>query len=182
MALKYTPNDTLGTLLPEFTLPDTENNTFKNSDFKKSNKLVIFMCNHCPYVIACIDRLVELANHFSKSDIDIVAISSNDAINYPEDSFEEMGKYAKKYNLPFPYLYDESQDVARSFGAVCTPDIFLYNSENKLVYRGQIDDNWKSPEKVTRKDLKIAIEHILNEESINFEQTPSMGCSIKWKF
>ena len=142
--------------------------------------MVIFTCNHCPYAKAVEDRLIKLANNYN-SKVDFILISSNDSENYPEDSPEKMAEQAESKSYPFPYLYDETQEIAKAYSAVCTPDIFLYNNDRELEYRGRLDDNWKEPEKVSREELKMAIEFILKGEKIDFTQIPSMGCNIKWK-
>jgi len=157
----------------------------------KNITIIAFICNHCPYVIAVIERLVNIQNKYRKNGVQIVAINSNDSDQYPEDSFDNMIKFAEQYNFTFPYLYDEDQKVASEYEAVCTPDIYVYDKNKKLRYRGRIDDNWKDENSVRdnwkdensvrEKDLEKAINQILNDEEINFEQIPSMGCSIKWK-
>ena len=126
------------------------------------------------------DRLIKLGKEY-KNDVDFVLISSNDSENYPEDSPKKMAERHTEKGYPFPYLYDETQEVAKAYSAVCTPDIFLYNNDRKLDYRGRIDDNWQNPEQVEREELKMAIEAVLNGKTIDFEQKPSMGCNIKWK-
>jgi len=140
--------------------------------------VVIFMCNHCPYVLAVLDRLNSLAKNFESQGIQFVGINSNDATDYPADSFEKM----RDMLVEFPYLRDESQIVATKYHAVCTPDIFVFDQNRKLKYHGRIDDNWQNPEKVEKEELKIALEKILVGAEIPREdQNPAMGCSIKWK-
>ena len=180
MALTESTMVKLGSDAPIFNLPDTEGNHGSLNDFKAETLAVIFTCNHCPYAKAVEDRLVTLGNEY-KGRTDFVLISSNDIENYPADSPEMMAKKAKDKNYPFPYLFDESQDVAKAYSAVCTPDIFLYNKYRKLEYRGRLDDNWQEPHKVTREELKMAIEAVLENNKIEFDQIPSMGCNIKWK-
>ena len=170
----------LGSKAPYFSLPDTDGNNLSIENFSKEILVVIFTCNHCPYAKAVEDRLIKLANNYN-SKVDFVLISSNDAENYPEDSPEKMAEQAESKSYPFPYLYDETQEIAKAYSAVCTPDIFLYNNDRELEYRGRLDDNWKEPEKVSREELKMAIEFILKGEKIDFTQIPSMGCNIKWK-
>ncbi len=146
--------------------------------------LVIFMCNHCPYVIAVQDRINQIAKDYADQGVAVVGINSNDAENYPEDSYEKMKQRAKEKNYAFSYLYDETQEVAKAYGAVCTPDPYLYeNQDGKFLlrYHGRIDDSWKDESAVTSKDLRKAIEAVLKDDKIEFEQKPSMGCSIKWK-
>ena len=182
MVLLYSEMISLGTPAPDFSLPGTDGRTWSLSDFNKSKLLVVmFICNHCPYVKAIQQRLVQLQSEYITEDVQLVGISSNDVKTYPEDSFEMMKKVADEQGYNFPYLYDETQEVAKAYSAVCTPDIFVFEKERKLVYRGRLDDNWKEPENVCSRDLKKALDHLLNNEEISFEQIPSMGCSIKWK-
>lgn len=181
MALTYTPTNVLGAQCPEFSLPATDGKTYSLSDFKHGNPFVIlFICNHCPYVKAIEDRLIQLGNDLKKLNVPMVAICSNDPVSYPDDSFSELKKRAEIKNYPFPYLHDESQSVAKNFGAVCTPDFFVYNRKGELSYRGRLDDSWKDPEKVTRRELLQAVESLLVSDDFPKNQTPSMGCSIKW--
>lgn len=183
MALLYTPDPELGTPCHDFHLPAVDGNTYALHQLTKTNGraveafLVMFICNHCPYVKAIERRLCELHEMFQDRPVSMVAISANDADRYPEDSFEKMK--LKKY--PFPYLYDESQSVALKFGAVCTPDFFLYDRLLKLAYRGRLDDSWKDESQVKSRDLAGAIEALLQGMRPNLDQKPSMGCSLKWK-
>ena len=170
----------LGSKAPNFSLPDTKGKRISATDFSANVLVVVFTCNHCPYAKAVEDRLISLGNYY-KNKADFVLINSNEIENYPDDSPEKMAERHKEKNYPFPYLFDESQEVAKAYGAVCTPDIFLYTKNRKLEYRGRLDDNWKEPEKVTHEDLKIAIEAVLDGKKIEFNQIPSMGCNIKWK-
>ena len=180
MALTESTMVELGSKAPYFNLPNTNGENISIEDFKAKVLVVIFTCNHCPYAKAVEDRLIELGNNYSKI-VDFVLISSNDAENYPADSPEKMAELARNKKYPFPYLFDETQEIAKAYRAVCTPDIFLYNNERKLEYRGRLDDNWQNPNQVEREELKMAIEAILNGKGIEFEQMPSMGCNIKWK-
>tara|TARA_B100001079_G_scaffold132306_1_gene113347 strand:- start:23 stop:565 length:543 start_codon:yes stop_codon:yes gene_type:complete len=170
----------LGSDAPSFNLPDTNGNNISLDYFEAETLVVIFTCNHCPYAKAVEDRLVNLGNDY-KGRTDFVLISSNDIENYPADSPEKMAEKAKDKNYPFPYLFDETQEIAKAYSAVCTPDIFLYNKDRKLEYRGRLDDNWQNPQSVTREELKMAIDAILSGSKIEFDQIPSMGCNIKWK-
>lgn len=182
MALVHTPLAELGQNCPDFTLPGTDGRTYSRRDFSGSSALlVMFICNHCPYVQAIEDRLIALGHHFAASPVRIIAISSNDADRYPADSFDKMKERATEKRYPFPYLYDESQDVAEAFGAVCTPDFFLYDSEMKLAYRGRLDDSWKDASLVQHEELKAAITALVQGQRPSLEQKPSMGCSMKWK-
>lgn len=183
MALLYTPDPELGSVCHDFELPAIDGNNYSLSQLTKPKGtlvdafLLMFICNHCPYVKAIESRLVGLSEMFVNRSVSIVAISSNDADRYPEDSFEKMK--LKKY--PFPYLYDESQAVAAKFGAVCTPDFFLYDRALTLAYRGRLDDSWKDETQVKSRDLAGAIESLLQGMRPNLNQKPSMGCSLKWK-
>ena len=173
----------LGSKLPDFNLINTINNQF--FDHKKLNNeigtLVMFICNHCPFVIHVLDEIIAISK-FYKGKINIVAISSNDVINYPQDSPLMMKKLATNKNFDFPYLYDESQNIAKAFDAACTPDFFLYDEEKKLVYRGQLDDSRPGNDlEITGNDLRNAIDCTLNNEENNSVQKPSIGCNIKWK-
>lgn len=168
-----------GVTAPDFGLPSTDGPDVTLDSFRDAKLLVvIFMCNHCPYVKAVLERLNILYDEFKDKGVAFVGINSNDAENYPEDSFEKM----KELSLKFPYLFDKAQEVATKYHAVCTPDIFVFDAERKLVYHGRLDDNWQEPEKVTQQELKSALEKILAGETIpREEQKPSMGCSIKWR-
>lgn len=183
MALTHTPQDfQAGADIPEFKLLATDGKTYQKSDFLNGHPLVImFICNHCPYVKAIEDRLITLTHDLKKNHVNVVAISSNDEKKYSEDSFENMKKLAEEKNYPFPYLHDQTQEVARAFGAVCTPDFFVYNNQAKLTYRGRLDDSWKDPGQVTKRELFDAVVELSQGKSISHPQTPSMGCSIKWK-
>lgn len=174
----------LGTKAPDFELTDTvTGRTVSMTDFAdKPSLLVMFICNHCPYVKHVRDELARLGKDYEKSDLGIVAISSNDIEEYPVDSPEMMKAEAERYGYVFPYLYDEDQSVAAAYTAMCTPDFFLFDSDRSLVYRGRLDGsrpNTGVP--VTGEDLRGAIEATLSGEPVSEQQYPSMGCSIKWK-
>jgi len=173
----------LGTQAPDFNLPDTNGNQISLTDFKDAKgMLVIFMCNHCPYVIHLRDALAELAKEYQAKGLTVVGINSNDASNYPDDSPEKMAEEVATQGYTFPYLYDESQAVAKAYKAACTPDFFLFDAKQKLAYRGQFDDSRpRNDEPVTGADLRAAIDTLLNGGAIPVEQKPSMGCNIKWK-
>lgn len=179
MVLTESVKGLLGTRAPDFSLPGCDGRTYTLADFSEAKLLVVaFICNHCPYVLAVRDRLNALAEEFRARSVLFVGINSNDAADYPADSFENM----PALGLSFPYLRDESQDAALRYHAVCTPDIFVYDSDRRLVYHGRIDDNWKEPEKVTKRELADALTTILFGGTIpRDEQKPAMGCSIKWK-
>ncbi|HPI41314.1 MAG TPA: thioredoxin family protein [Pseudobdellovibrionaceae bacterium] len=182
MALTYTPQGEIGSEMISFQLPATDGKIYSNEYFNTAKgALVMFICNHCPYVQAIEDRLVQLGKDFISLNIKVLAISSNDANHTPEDSFEKMKERAQTKAYSFPYLYDETQNVAKSFGAVCTPDFFLFNSNKKLVYRGRLDDSWKDPAQVNTRELYLAGLTLSKDQPLNFEAKSSMGCSIKWK-
>jgi thiol-disulfide isomerase/thioredoxin len=142
----------------------------------------MFICNHCPYVKHINDQLVVLANEYIKKGVSFIAISSNDVANYPEDSPELMKVLAEEVGYPFPYLYDEDQSVARMYDAACTPDFYIFDSELKCAYRGQFDDSRpKNDLMVTGRDLRMALNDILEGKKVSFNQKPSIGCNIKWK-
>lgn len=178
----YTPENTpLQTECPDFHLPAVNGHRYSRSDFLNSQPLVVmFICNHCPYVLAIEDRLIQLALDLKKINIHVAAICSNDAESYPEDSFESLQKRAAEKKYPFIYLHDETQAVAKSFGAVCTPDFFVYDKNNKLAYRGRLDDSWKDPHTVTQRELYTACLQLASDKPLIQKQIPSMGCSIKW--
>jgi peroxiredoxin len=177
------PPAQLGIAAPDFRLPATDGKTYALSDVAGEKGTVIaFICNHCPYVKAVIDRLAADARTLMKEGIGVAAICSNDAQVYPEDSFANMQRFAKQHSLPFPYLHDESQQVARAYGAVCTPDFFGYDSRRKLQYRGRLDEGRTGPVPPgTRRDLVEAMRTIAKTGSPPEGQIASMGCSIKWK-
>lgn len=170
----------LGAPCPDFTLPGVDGRTWSRDDFRAPALLVVVMCNHCPYVQAVDGRINELAKDFAGR-CDVVGINPNDAEAYPEDSFEAMRSRALSLGFAFPYLRDESQAVAKAFGAVCTPDFFLYDKGRELRYRGRLDDHWKDPKGVSRRELRDAIQALLSGQPPSGFQHPSMGCSIKWR-
>lgn len=168
-----------GTQARDFSLPGCDGKVYTLDSFAAAKLLVvIFICNHCPYVLAVKDRLNALAIEFRERGVAFVAINPNDATNYPDDSFEKM----PELGIQFPYLRDEDQLTATRYHAVCTPDIFVYDSTRTLAYHGRIDDSWKDESQVTKRELALALEKILSGEKIpRDEQIPAMGCSIKWK-
>jgi peroxiredoxin len=173
----------LGTALPPFSLKDTDGKTVSDSQFASAPALlVMFICNHCPYVIHIRKELAALTREFTRKGVAVVAINSNDVKNYPEDSPEKMGMEKKNAGYVFPYLFDEDQSVAKAYQAACTPDFFLFDGNRKLAYRGQFDDSRPgSGVAVTGKDLRHAVESILTHQPVNTDQRPSLGCNIKWK-
>ncbi len=174
----------LGTKAPDFKLPDTvTQNEIALSDIKSDiATVVMFICNHCPYVIHIRQELVNLAKDYLSAKICFIAISSNDIEKYPEDSPEKMRELAESLNYPFPYLYDESQEVAKAYDAQCTPDFFIFDKNLHLVYRGQFDDSRPGNDiKISGKDIRDALDSILEGKEVSPIQKPSIGCNIKWK-
>jgi|SRR5690554_3584124 len=174
----------LGTAAPNFKLPNTNGNSFKTyNDIKgKLGTVVMFICNHCPYVLHVLDEVIRISNDYRVQGIGFVAISSNDIIAYPQDAPEKMAEFAFKNNFPFPYLYDATQEVAKNYDAACTPDFYLFNAQDKLIYRGQLDDSRPQNTIPTNgNDLRGAIDSLLYNRVVNPKQKPSLGCNIKWK-
>lgn len=174
----------LGTSAPQFRLKDTNSNHYYSYDDLKGKKgtLVVFICNHCPFVIHVIDELVRIANDYRVQGIGFIAISSNDVVKYPQDGPEQMTEFAFQNKIDFPYLYDESQDVAKAFDAACTPDFFLFDAQDKLFYRGQLDDSRPSNGiPLSGSDLRSAIDAVIYNRTLASPQKPSIGCNIKWK-
>ncbi len=169
-----------GDAAPEFKLTGTDDMTHSLGDYGKGGLLVIFMCNHCPYVKAKSDALNELYGEFGDK-IDIVGINSNDPSAYPEDSFDNMKTVASKKGFKFDYLVDTTQEVARKYGAMCTPDPFLFDKDKKLVFHGRIDDAMKPGSTPTENTMAVNIRKMLSGEGIEKDFDPSIGCSIKWK-
>jgi len=173
----------LGTEAPDFSLQDvTTGNIYTPRIFKDSKAfLVMFICNHCPYVKLIKEELVRYANDYMPKGVGIVAISSNDVENYPDDSPAKMREDAEKFGYPFPYIYDKEQEAAKAYKAACTPDFFLFDGDLKLVYRGQFDDSRpKNDIEPTGKDLREATDKVLAGEPVPEDQVPSIGCNIKW--
>ena len=182
MVRTETPVCEFGLPAPDFSLPGVDGKTYTLTGVKGENGLlVMFICNHCPYVKAVRDRIIRDAQELKAYGINTVAISSNDPADYPEDSFENMKKVAAEYRYPFPFLFDENQAVAKAFGAVCTPDFFGYNKELALQYRGRLDESRKEAVPGVRRDLFEAMKQIAQTGQGPREQIPSMGCPIKWK-
>jgi len=180
MALMHSTMVPLGTPAADFQLPGVDGKKYSLESFSDKGVLVvIFMCNHCPYVKAVLQRLIDL--QAETEGVQLVGINSNDAERYPDDSLENMQKVTKEKGINFPYLFDASQKTAKAYDAVCTPDIYVYGPERKLLYRGRIDDNWEHEEKVTQRNLKEALDCIVVGKEVPGEQIPAMGCSIKWK-
>lgn len=184
MALTETKKIALGFEAPKFSLLDVVRNEERQLKDLKGERATVFMfiCNHCPYVIHVREQLVKLANDYRLKGISFIAISSNDVENYPQDSPDLMKKLAEDMNFPFPYLYDESQEVARAYQAECTPDFMVFDAALKCVYRGRLDDSTPGNNiPVTGSDLRNVLNELLVGNALKIEQKPSMGCNIKWK-
>ncbi|MCM2373176.1 thioredoxin family protein [Aporhodopirellula aestuarii] len=173
----------LGTAAPDFTLPETEGGTVSLADFQDNKALlVIFMCNHCPYVKHVAEQLKLLTDEYMQHGVGVVGINSNDVETYPQDNFDAMKTEKAERGYAFPYALDEDQSVAIAYGAACTPDFFLFDRDKKLTYRGQLDSSRPSNgEAVTGIDLRAALDETLAGRSAALEQKPSIGCNIKWK-
>ena len=184
MALTSSVMADIGTPMPRFALMDVQKSERIDSDSLSRNKptLVMFICNHCPFVVHVREELARLGNEYHNKGVAVIAISSNDVETHPDDSPEKMAAMAAELGFEFPYCFDETQEVARSFSAACTPDFFLYNKEGELAYRGQLDDSRPSNEiPVTGKDLRGALDTVLADQPPIAEQKASIGCNIKWK-
>ncbi len=174
----------LMTRAPQFEILDTVSGKMMSLSQLKGEKgtVIFFICNHCPFVIHVNQELVRVARDYAEKGIGFIAISSNDVENYPDDAPDLMKKVAEEQGYPFPYLYDETQEVARAYDAACTPDIFLFDSDLRLAYRGQLDSSRPGNEiPVTGEDLRKALDAVLENRSVPGEQKPSLGCNIKWK-
>ncbi len=182
MALLESVKIPLGTKMPAFTLKDPSGNVFSNDSLMgERGLLVVFTCNHCPYANALWPRLVRLGQYAQGMRVGAVAINPNINPDFPDDAPEKMVLKAAELNIPFPYLVDVDQAVAIDFKAQCTPDIYLFNKDQALVYHGRVDDNWKDEDAVTREELKEALNNMVAGLPVAAKQYPSMGCSIKWK-
>jgi peroxiredoxin len=174
----------LGTPAPEFRLKDTNSSNHYSFEELKGSKgtLVLFICNHCPFVHHVVSEVVMIANDYRVQGIGVIAISSNDAVKYPQDGPELMAEFAFRNKIDFPYLYDENQEVAKAFDAACTPDFFLFDNQNKLSYRGQLDDSRPGNNiPLSGNDLRAAIDAVIYNRTLASPQKPSVGCNIKWK-
>lgn len=189
MAVTESQMTELGRSAPDFTLPttnpsadDLEGGMRCLSDYGDAEALVVvFMCNHCPYVKHVEDALLETARAYQRRGVQFLGICSNDPEQYPDDSFERMAERAREKNYPFPYLHDESQEVARAYKATCTPDFFVYDADRTLVYRGRFDETRPNQGEATGRDLRQALDELLEGGEVRLDQKPSMGCNIKWK-
>ena len=174
----------IGTAAPGFSLPDTVSGRVLTFDEVAGERatVVMFLCNHCPFVLHVNEELVKLANDYSTQKINFIAISANDVITHPGDAPDKMKATALQMKYPFPYLYDETQETAKAFNAACTPDFFIYNKNLELVYRGQLDNSRPGNGiAVTGKDIRHALDCLINNEPVSAEQKASIGCNIKWK-
>ena len=185
MGMALTPSTMvpLGTAAPEFSLPDPSGTIVSLNDFQGSKAyLIAFICNHCPYVKHVRKELAAIGRDYQTKGVTVIAINSNDVANYPDDSPAKMKEEVQIAGYTFPYLYDETQDVAKAFKAACTPDFYVYDGDKKLVYRGQMDDSRPgSNAPVTAEDLRAALDAVLSGTDASIEQKPSVGCNIKWK-
>lgn len=174
----------LNTEAPDFTLLDTKSNTKRSLNKLKGSKatVIMFICNHCPFVIHVNPELVKLTNDYHSKSVNFIAISSNDTVNYPQDGPDKMQQHAIDNNYPFPYLYDENQEVAKVYDAACTPDFYIFNDQLRLAYRGQLDNSRPGNDiPLTGSDMRHALDCILSNTPNTQEQKPSIGCNIKWK-
>ena len=175
----------LGFAAPAFQLPDAISGETLDSNalFEGGPTVVVFMCNHCPFVIHLLKAFVEVADEYQAKGVNFIAISSNNTATHPQDGFPEMGRLAEQYAMPFPYLYDESQAVARAYDAACTPDFSIFDAENRCVYRGQFDGSRPGNEiPITGRDVRTALDLLLTGQTVPVEgQIPSIGCNVKWK-
>jgi peroxiredoxin len=171
----------IGDTVPDFTLPGVDGKNYNLYDNIRKGAVVIFSCNHCPYVQAYEDRIKQIQEDFGDKGLQVFAINSNDEIKYPDDSFEKMSSRAKEKKFNFPYLRDETQEIAHAYDASHTPEIFLVNEKKQLVFHGKIDDNWQNAEKVKSSYLREAIEEMLEGKEISVPETFTIGCTIKWK-
>lgn len=182
MALVESIKIALGMKMPGFELKDAHGKIFNGAGlYGRKGLLVAFTCNHCPYAQAVWPRLMHLAAYAARVGVNTVGINPNIHPDYPEDAPERMIEKEKEWGINFPYLVDDTQNVAREFQAQCTPDLYLFSSARELVYHGRLDDNWKDPKNVNRQELKEAIDQLVAGKSISQKQYPSMGCSIKWR-
>jgi peroxiredoxin len=182
MALTPSTMRDLGTSAPDFTLPTPDGKTVSRRDYVGKPILVMFICNHCPFVKHLRSQLAKLGKEYQEKGVAVVGINSNDAVNYPDDSPAKMAEEIRGAGYTFPYLFDETQQVAKAYHAACTPDFFLYDSGHKLVYRGQCDDSRPDNGKpITGADLRAALDAVLSGKPVSTDQKASIGCNIKWK-
>jgi len=167
---------------PDFELPSVQGDVVHLGHYLENHTavVVVFICNHCPYVKAYLSRLIDIQHDYQSKGVTLIGINSNDQQKYPEDSFDKMKVYAQEWGLNFPYLRDRNQDVANAFAATCTPEPFVIDKAGKVCYRGQIDDNYRDPDAVTSNDLRDSIDLILKGEQITKPMSAAIGCSVKW--
>jgi len=178
MVLLHSVPVPIGSPIIDFDLAGVDGQNYSVASFEDKEILVIvFTCNHCPYAQAIEQRLIDFQSRYASQGVQVIAINSNDSETYPDDNFENM----KEKDYPFPYLHDETQEIARLYQAQCTPDIYVYNRARNLVYHGRFDDNWQNPNAVSSHDLEDAVDTLLAGQIPSPDQQPSMGCSIKWK-
>jgi peroxiredoxin len=173
----------IGSSIIAFKLKNVDGKTIRAEELSKGKQatVIIFSCNHCPYVQAWEDRMIQLGKSYEPRGAAFALINANDPAKYPEDSYPEMIKRSKNKGYPFPYLHDEDQTVAKAYGATRTPEVFLFNAQGKLSYHGRVDDNYEDPGKVRTQDLKDALEAVLGGRAPAVSETPAVGCSVKWK-
>ena len=171
----------IGATAPDFALPGVDGKTYHLSDFTSSVLVYVQGCNHCPYVLASLDRLKRLAQDYADKGVQFVMVNSNDAAQYPDDSFEAMQRFTEEHALPFPYVFDETQETAKAYRTFRTPELLVFDKARKLAYHGRIDDNLKEPEKATTHELKDALSALLNGEGVPEPETYALGCTVKWK-
>ncbi len=172
----------LGDSAPDFKLKGVDGKTHSLSDFKGAKALiVVFSCNHCPYVMAYEDRMVAIQKDYAAKGVTLVAINSNDDVGYPDDSFPKMVERAKENGFNFPYLQDQTQEIARRYGATHTPHLFVFDQERRLAYTGKIDDNWQEPKAVKQRFLRDALDDIADGKTPRLAETHAIGCTIKWR-
>lgn len=182
MVLLKSTNIPLGTKAPSFHLSSVDGKKYSLDSFQDKKILVImFICNHCPYVQAVEDRIIALQRDYAAKGVQLIGICSNDPSDYPDDRPAKLLERWKQKEYGFPYLIDETQSVAKDYGAVCTPDIYVFNENRELAYHGRMDDNWQDPSKVQKKELRQVLDQLLAGKKPSSNQQPSMGCSIKWK-
>jgi len=174
----------LGTIAPEFELPDTQSGRMMRLSELRSDKatVIMFLCNHCPYVLHVNPEIVRIVKDYEAKGVSFIGISSNDAVNYPQDGPDKMHTHAKEVGYTFPYLYDETQTVARAYDAACTPEFYVFDTMLLLAYRGRLDSSRpKNTDPLTGADLRAAIDNVLQGKPLTEPQYPSAGCNIKWK-
>ena len=172
----------IGDKAPDFSLPGVDGKAYSLGSFRGKKILVIvFMCNHCPYVQGSLERIKSIQDDFGIKGVQFVGINANDEVNYPDDSFDKMIAVSREKKINFPYLRDEDQKVAAAYGAQCTPECFVFDGERKLRYHGRVDDSPKDESKATVSDLRNAIDALIHDRKVAIELTPAIGCSIKWR-